>query len=120
MLPKQVGNRTRVAALEKLLLILENEPVRLPIRGENRRLSKHVGCKNRSESSDTLVDEGFGVLGLVSGDELKRLTDEGEAECPRWQPDTPESRRAEKEKEKERRGENRGKEEEKKEKGHGD
>lgn len=104
MFAEQIGDRTGVAALEKLLLVLENEPVRVQIGRENRRLAEEVGREDRAEPAHPVVDERLRVLRLVGGDQLEGLADEGEAESPRREAEAPESGRPAEEEEEENGG----------------
>lgn len=48
-----------------------------------------MGCENRPEPVHPFVDERFGVLGLVGGDQLESLADERETQIPGRQPEIP-------------------------------
>lgn len=79
MLPKKVRYRTGVAAVKKLPLVHQNEPVRLRVGRKNSRFAEDVGSEDRTVPVHSLVDEGLWVVTLVGGYELQGLTDEGEA-----------------------------------------
>jgi hypothetical protein len=98
--PQQVRYRGRVATLKQLPFVLQDEPVRLWVGGENGRFAENVGCEDGSEPAHPLIDEGFRILSLVSGNELQSLSDERESEVPRWQPQPPAPGGADQEEEK--------------------
>ncbi|KAL6980694.1 hypothetical protein U1Q18_022331, partial [Sarracenia purpurea var. burkii] len=79
----------RIEELAKLMLafVLDDEPVRIRVGGEDSRLTEYVGGEDGTEPGHSLVDEGFRVLGLVGGDELKGFAYEGEAESARRESD---------------------------------
>lgn len=95
MFPKQVGNGTGVTRLEQLPFILEYKPVRIRVNREDRRFTKHMGRKQRTEAVDPLVDKGFGILSLVCGNQLESFSDERKAEIPRRKTEAAEAGRAE-------------------------
>lgn len=94
---QQVGYGARVATLEQLPFVLQNEPVRLRVGGKHRRLAEHVRREDGTEPVDPLVDERFWVFCLVGRDELPCLAYEGQAEVSRREFESPATRVAEKE-----------------------
>lgn len=65
VLPQKVGYGARVATLEQLPFVLQDEPVRLRVGREHRRLAEHVGGEYGPEPVHPLVDERLGILSLV-------------------------------------------------------
>lgn len=89
VLPKQVGYGARVAALEHLPFVLQDEPVRLWVGREHRGLAEHVGGEDGPEPSHPLVDKRLRVLRLVGRDQLQRLAYDWQTQVPRRQPQPP-------------------------------
>lgn len=80
---QQVGKRGRVARFEQPPLVLDNKPINIRVGGEDGRIAEDVGGEEGAKAGDARVSEGLGVGGLVGGDELEGLAEEGEAEGSR-------------------------------------
>lgn len=62
---KEVGYGTGVAAFEEFPFVEQNEAVGLRVCGEDGGFAKDMGGKNWAVAMDAVVDEWFGVVGLV-------------------------------------------------------
>lgn len=99
---QQVRYRGRIATVEQLPFVLQDEPVGLWVGGEHCWLAKNVGREYGSETVHPLVNERLRILSLVSRNELQSLPDEREAEVSWWQPQPPAPGGAEQEEAKDR------------------
>lgn len=102
MPPEQACYRTGIAGLEELPFVLQDEPVHFRVGREYGRFPEYVGGENGAEFGHPIIYKGFGIFGLVSGDELEGFSHQGQPEVPRWKSPPAASGGAEEEEENER------------------
>lgn len=80
MAAEEGGDGGWIAALEGAAFPSENLAVELRVGGEDGALAEDVGGEDSAMAADSLVDKGFWILCFVSGHQLERFSDEGEAQ----------------------------------------